>query len=96
MSTNQSYSSDRRAALKKIVLTTTAGLFAHPLFSAHQPIAEEEKLGIALVGLGRYSQLVLKSALGHCQRVKLTGIVTGSPEKAAEWSRSFDLPQEKI
>lgn len=54
------------------------------------------KLGIALVGLGKYSSGQLAPALqetGHCF---LSGIVTGTPEKAKDWKSKYDIPDANI
>lgn len=59
-------------------------------------VPEEKKLGIALVGLGRYSTFQLAPALqntGHC---RLAAIVTGTPEKAEKWSKDYSIPQKNI
>src|SRR4051812_48408362 len=41
----------------------------------------DKKLGVALVGLGGYATDQLAPALENTLRCKLTGIVTGSPDK---------------
>jgi predicted dehydrogenase len=55
-----------------------------------------KKLGIALVGLGYYSYGQLGPALQHTQNCYLAGIVTGHPEKAAIWSKQYNIPQKNI
>ena len=50
------------------------------------------KLGIALGGLGGYSSGQLAPALQETEHCYLAGIVTGSPEKATEWQRRYDIP----
>jgi predicted dehydrogenase len=50
------------------------------------------KLGIALVGLGKYSEGELAPALEKTQNCRLAGIVTGSPEKAEAWQKKYDIP----
>ncbi|MFN6946861.1 MAG: Gfo/Idh/MocA family protein [Cytophagaceae bacterium] len=57
---------------------------------------KEEKLGIALVGLGNYSQKQLAPALKESKHCYLAGIVTGSPEKAAKWKNDFGLKDSNI
>lgn len=64
------------------------------LFSGN--INKEGKLGIALVGLGRYSTGQLAPALLETEYCYLAGIVTGSPEKAGEWSAKYNIPEENI
>ena len=56
----------------------------------------EKKLGVALVGLGSYSAGQLAPALLKTDKVYLAGIVTGTPSKAEEWSKKYDIPQKNI
>jgi predicted dehydrogenase len=53
-------------------------------------------LGVALVGLGKYSSGQLAPALKETKRCKLVGIVTGSPHKIGEWQRKYDIPPSNI
>ena len=48
-------------------------------------LPDDEKLGIALVGLGNYATNQLAPALEHTNLCRLAGIVTGTPSKAADW-----------
>jgi predicted dehydrogenase len=57
---------------------------------------EERKLGVALVGLGNYSTNQLAPALFETQYCRLAGIVTGSAEKAAQWSKDYNIPKQNI
>lgn len=52
-----------------------------------------KQLGIALVGLGKYSTGELAPALEKTVHCKLTGIVTGSSQKAAEWKEKYRIPE---
>jgi predicted dehydrogenase len=56
----------------------------------------EKQLGIALVGLGKYSTGQLAPALLETKLCKLTGIVTGSSEKAKDWSSKYKIPDKNI
>jgi predicted dehydrogenase len=49
------------------------------------------KLGIALVGLGLYSEGELAPALQETQYCTLSGIVTGTPEKAEKWKQKYNI-----
>jgi predicted dehydrogenase len=53
---------------------------------------EKEKLGIALVGLGSYSEGQLAPALQQTRHCYLAGIVTGSEEKAKKWQAQYNIP----
>ncbi|NJO03371.1 MAG: Gfo/Idh/MocA family oxidoreductase [Bacteroidia bacterium] len=67
------------------------------LNSAHPfSISQDRKLGIALVGLGNYSRGQLAPALQQTQYCKLSGIVTGTPAKADEWSEKYQIPDKNI
>ncbi len=59
-------------------------------------VAGERKLGIALVGLGKYSTGQLGPALKLTKACKLAGVVTGSPEKARQWAAEHGFPETGI
>ncbi|MGF7216266.1 putative dehydrogenase [Spirosoma lacussanchae] len=52
------------------------------------------KLGIALVGLGKYSEGELAPALQETEYCRLAGIVSGTPEKIDKWKRKYDIPDQ--
>lgn len=56
----------------------------------------KEKLGVALVGLGRYSQGRLAPGLQLTEHCELTGIVTGSPHKIPEWQEQYGIPDRNV
>ncbi len=56
----------------------------------------DKKLGIALVGLGRYSEYQLAPALQDTKHCRLAGIVTGTPAKEEIWAKQYNLPKESI
>lgn len=85
----------RRTAIKKTVLGLgTATLGFSTLKGLTLP--KEKKLGVALVGLGRYSSLQLGPALKQTKLCQLTGIVTGTPEKAKKWAKEYNLKPQNI
>jgi glucose-fructose oxidoreductase len=53
-------------------------------------------LGIALLGLGMYSEGQLGPALRETRLCRLTGVVTGHPEKAARWAREYGLQEKNL
>ena len=59
-------------------------------------LPQDRKLGIALVGLGNYATNQLAPALQQTELCQLTGIVTGTPQKAAEWSSKYQIPHKNI
>lgn len=57
---------------------------------------EKGKLGIALVGLGTYSEEQLAPALQETEHCYLAGIVTGSPDKAGKWKNKYGIPDDNV
>ncbi len=57
---------------------------------------KNNKLGIALVGLGKYSTEQLAPALKETKNCYLAGVVTGTIEKADKWQRKHNIPTENI
>lgn len=56
----------------------------------------EKKLGLALVGLGKYSTEQLAPALLQTQHCYLAGIVTGTESKIQEWKVKYSIPDSNI
>ena len=56
----------------------------------------KNKLGIALVGLGKYSSGQLAPSLEQTKNCYLSGIVTGTPSKADEWMKKYDIPRKNV
>ncbi|WP_128546345.1 Gfo/Idh/MocA family protein [Larkinella soli] len=54
------------------------------------------KLGIALVGLGKYSEGELAPALQETKLCRLAGIVTGTPDKIGKWTHKYDIPEANV
>lgn len=54
------------------------------------------KLGIALVGLGKYSEDQLAPALEETKFCRLAGIVTGTPEKVEKWKNKYKIPDKNV
>lgn len=57
---------------------------------------KDNKLGIALVGLGKYSEGQLAPALKDTEHCYLSGLVSGSKEKAEKWAKQYNVPSENI
>ncbi|MFK7924776.1 MAG: Gfo/Idh/MocA family protein [Bacteroidia bacterium] len=85
----------RRQAIKTLSMGAL-GLATMPQMMASCAQPNAKKLGVALVGLGNYSNIMLGPALRETQNCQLTGLVTGSPAKAEKWSKDFDVPQGNI
>jgi predicted dehydrogenase len=55
-----------------------------------------KQLGVALVGLGKYSTGQLAPALQETKLCRLAGIVTGSPEKVPQWKSKYNIPDKNV
>lgn len=79
---------------------TASAYHRSPGIAAAEPAAGMQSgarpLGIALVGLGNYSENQLAPALQETTKCKLTGIVTGTPEKARKWADKYKIPGKNI
>lgn len=58
--------------------------------------SNNDKLGVALVGLGNYATGQLAPALQQTEHCYLAGIVTGTPAKSAAWKQKYDIPDQNI
>lgn len=57
---------------------------------------QSKKAGLALVGLGHYSETQLGPALRQTQYCYLAGIVTGTPSKAEAWKKAYGIPDANV
>ena len=91
---------DRRQFIKKAGLgvgLSALATSAYPFSDLHlRPSQDEKKLGVALVGLGGYSKGKLAPAFEFTKSCQLSGIVTGSPDKAKEWMDKHDIPEKNV
>ncbi|HET9504337.1 MAG TPA: Gfo/Idh/MocA family oxidoreductase [Hymenobacter sp.] len=82
----------RRDFLRTLSLGVGATLLAPSAFA----LPPERRLGVALVGLGKYSTGQLAPALQQTKLCRLVGIATGSPAKAAKWKEQYQLADKNI
>ncbi|HQK39192.1 MAG TPA: gfo/Idh/MocA family oxidoreductase, partial [Flavobacterium alvei] len=54
-----------------------------------------KKLNIALCGLGRYAGY-LAEGLEISKYCRLAGVVTGTPSKALDWGKKYNIPEKNI
>jgi predicted dehydrogenase len=84
------------ASRRDFVRTLSLGVGATLLAPSAFALPPERKLGVALVGLGKYSTGQLAPALQQTKLCRLVGIVTGSPAKAAKWKEQYQLADKDI
>lgn len=92
----------RRTFLQQLGLGSAALAAGAHLARGQSPSATavanpgKRKLGIALMGLGRYSTGELAPALANAQHCRLAGVITGDPDKGRTWSRQYRFPEKNI
>jgi glucose-fructose oxidoreductase len=85
----------RRKLIQSLALTGASAFFSpHSLLAATRK--KKDKLGIALIGLGYYSTDLLAPALQQTKHCYLAGIVTGTPSKAEDWKKKYNIPDKNI
>jgi predicted dehydrogenase len=78
-------------------IASSAALATLPML-AERVIAQApgRKLGVALCGLGSLSTNQIAPALLKARNCRLAGIVTGTPAKAEEWKKKYNLPADSV
>src|SRR6266498_2181805 len=87
----------RRDFLRGLTLGTAA-VATTDLLAIAEALAQNKgrKLGVALLGLGRYSTNQLGPALRETKLCYLAGVVTGHPEKGEKWAADYNLDKKNI
>ncbi len=89
----------RRSFLQNIGIGAGTAVVATSLPALLKPSGKPpyagKKLNIALCGLGRYAGY-LAEGIAIAQYCRVAGIVTGTPSKAVEWSKKYNIPQQNI
>ncbi len=85
-----------RRTFNKTMLTGISGITVLGSQSLSYLFRQNKKksLGIALVGLGSYSEYQLVPSLQETNFCHLAGIVSGTSEKISKWSNKYKLPKE--
>jgi predicted dehydrogenase len=75
--------------------TLSAPLVAMPLLSraGWDTPSESPVLKVALLGLGGYANRVAEAMKG-CSRARVTGLVSGTPQKLKDWSARLQVPEK--
>ena len=82
----------RRVSLGSAAVATGIGFSGAVLGQA--AASSQKKLGMALLGLGNYSNTQLAPALQVTKNCRFAGIVSGHPEKLTRWAKNFSLPEK--
>ncbi|GJL73655.1 MAG: glucose-fructose oxidoreductase [Nitrosomonas sp.] len=82
---------NRRSFIKQVSALSLAAVLPPNAFSNTR-----QNLGVALVGLGRYSTDILAPALQQTKYCHLAGIVTGSPHKIPLWQEKYKIEDDNV
>ena len=78
----------------------TAAVAAAPFISTSVTRAQAQKsrkkIGFALCGLGGLSENQIAPALEKSEHCRLTGIVTGTPDKVGKWKARYAIPDHGV
>ena len=86
----------RRDFLKTSALAAASLPFVGALAARAQTTAPARKLGFALAGLGSLSTHQIAPAFQKTNFCQLTGIITGTPAKAASWKAQYNIPDKNV
>lgn len=75
--------------------TAVAAALPSTTLAKKQEIHENKKLNIALCGLGRYAGY-LAEGIQVSEHCRVAGIVTGTPSKAVDWKKRYNIPDANI
>lgn len=84
---------NRRDFIRSSILALGYSLLPFPTLTAQ---SAKKQLGVCLVALGNYSTRILAPALQQTKYCKLTGIVTGSPEKIPIWQKKYGIKDQNV
>ncbi len=86
------------AAIKRESLAVVAEGVSTPQIVEAPPLpyAPQHRVGIAVVGLGHLSLGQILPAFGAAKRVRLAGLVSGNPAKAAAVATLYGVPAQSV
>ncbi|HEV7329684.1 MAG TPA: Gfo/Idh/MocA family oxidoreductase [Flavisolibacter sp.] len=87
----------RRNFLHKLTVTAIGFPLIHTANAITEqamfPVKEGPVLRVALMGLGSYANRVAE-AMQQCKRAKITGLISGTPQKLRDWGSRFSVPEQ--
>lgn len=84
----------RRKFIGDLAAVSAAGILVPSVAFCSTP--QKRRIGFALAGLGDYSTKILAPALTEASNCFLAGIVTGTPAKADEWMKKYELKKQNV
>lgn len=82
---------NRRTFLRNVSVASSVLPLTSSTVTPSQPAAR--KLGVALVGLGRYAEYMAYQ-MKESQYCEFRALVTGTPSKAESWGKEYNIPEK--
>ncbi|MCF3112106.1 Gfo/Idh/MocA family oxidoreductase [Niabella sp. CC-SYL272] len=82
----------QKMGLSALGLYTIQGLNANSILRLQPKVADGPVLRVALMGLGGYATRVAES-MQQSKRAKITGLISGTPEKLKTWGAKYNVPE---
>lgn len=90
----------RRSFIHKLGVGAAAASVSLPMLDSYAKsnakVYQGKKLNIALCGLGRYAGYVAEGLQSSSQYCRIAGLITGTPAKAEEWGKKYNVPAGNI
>lgn len=85
---------------RRLVASTAAAAVLVPFISTTstraRAQASQRKVGFAICGLGGLSEHEIAPAFQNSKHCRLTGLVTGSPDKVGAWRTKYSIPERSV
>ncbi|HEY6642754.1 Gfo/Idh/MocA family oxidoreductase [Povalibacter sp.] len=81
---------------RRCFVVGAGGALSLMMVAGSRAAGPQKPLGVALCGLGSLSTNQIAPALQKTRLCKLTGIVTGTPEKARRWQAQYGIPAKNV
>ena len=80
----------------KVTFPNLKSKYDKPSGAPPAPLPMDQRIGIAVVALGRLSLAQILPAFGSCTKAKLTALVSGTPDKAKAVAKQYNIPETSI
>lgn len=69
---------------------------AGPAPEEGEPLPPEQRVGIAIIGLGAYATEQILPSFGETKQCRVAGFVTGDPEKGRTFAQKYGVPAQNV
>ena len=88
---------NRRIILQLALGYTLSTLMSKQVYASKMKnLFKQQKIKIALLGLGDYAENWIAPAIAESKYAELTSIITGSPHKIPKWKKRYQIKDKNI